>query len=471
RRATLRERSDGKGREAGNERPLKNRSLNDPDLNVSVLEVLRRRLDDTSDDQKGWTLPITVALALSADANSVLTEFHVLAAADEADLNEQIGGLHTFARITSKGITRLAKLARAKRAVATGPTVVPAATDATYKYDVFVSHASEDTEGFVEPLVGELKRCGVSSWYDRERISHGDSIIRRMNEGLRNSRCGVIVASPDYFGKMFTEPELDALLMRVLADEQRKVIAVLYRMGQRELAEANPILATHIYIDAAQYHPVEIARFIQAAVSPELARLSEPAALDSTVDKDVRRARELGASPFSPGTHDAPYDALPEQPHLVTFRPRIDIAWYDPVTKAGQRTITWTLTNVGVGGAWDVNVFLPGIASYAAGGLAAGELREDTRRFDDRYAYHEHMKPPIQAIVEFADIHRNVYRQYANVSAGPHWNDVPASYETTQFGHPYPVSGRIVQPDTERDRFLLMAPIALGHGPPFLFGA
>jgi len=438
--------------------------LNKGDLSLAVLTSLRQRLDDTSDDYKGWTLPITVAIAVGAKPAVVFEEFHVLAADGEVDLNEKIGGLQTLAKITSRGIARLAKLAKAKRAAATRPTITQKATSGAYQYDVFVSHASEDTEDFVEPLVDELKRRGVTSWYDRERMTYGDAILQRMKDGLRDSRSGVIVASPHYFGKMFTKPELNALLMRALADESRKVIAVLYQMNGRELSEADPILATHMYIDAAQYNPAEIAAFIHAAVSPDVERLAAAVALDATADTDVRRARELGISPFSPGTHDAPYDALPEQPHLAAFRPRIEIAWYAPAHKDGHPAISWTLTNAGAGDARDVHVFLPGIASYDAGGLTVGERRDETRRFDDRYAYHEIMKPPIQAIVEFADAHGNVYREYADVHAGVRWNETPADYTTTQFGHAYPVSGRIVHPDTERDSFFLTGPMDLGFG-------
>lgn len=430
--------------------------MNERDLSLAVLTVLRARLDDTSDDYRGWTLPITVALAVGAERSAILDEYHILAVDGEADL--KTGGSETMAKITSKGVTRLAKLARAKRAAATRPTVTSKTAGGAYRYDVFVSHASEDTDDFAEPLVSELKRRGVTSWYDRERMTYGDAIIQRMKDGLRDSRCGVIVASPHYFGKMFTTPELNALLMRALADETRKVIAVLYQMDGRALAEADPILATHMYIDAAQYDPAEIAGFIQAAVSPDIERLVEPAALDGTADTDVRRARELGVSPFSPGTHDAPYDALPEQPHLASFRPHIEIAWYEPSRKDGHPFIGWTLTNTGAGDARDVNVFLPGIASYATGALAVGEKRDETRRFDDRYAYHEIMKPPIQAIVEFADVHGNVYREYANVNASFKFRDTTADYTTTAFGHAYPVSGRIVQPDFDRDRFYLTAP-------------
>jgi hypothetical protein len=153
-----------------------------------------------------------------------------------------------------------------------------------------------------------------------------------------------------------------------------------------------------------------------------------------------------------------PFDALPDQPHLLAVRPLIEIGWYEPDVRDGHPSIAWTLSNVGAGEARDVAVFLPGIASYAAGALAIGETKTERRRFDNRYAYYQIMKPPVQAIVEFADVHGNVYREYANVEASSKWHGGPADYTTTAFGSAYPVSGRIVQPDVEGDRFFLTAP-------------
>lgn len=100
----------------------------------------------------------------------------------------------------------------------------------------------------------------------------------------------------------------------------------------------------------------------------------------------MRRARELGVSPFSPGTHNAPYDALPEQPHLAAFRPphRHRVVRARPQGRAsrdqldaGERGRRRRARHRGV---------LPGIASYAAGAIAVGEKIDGTRRFDERYA-------------------------------------------------------------------------------------
>lgn len=35
--------------------------------------------------------------------------------------------------------------------------------------DVFISHASDDKADFVQPLVNEMERRGISRWYDKEQ--------------------------------------------------------------------------------------------------------------------------------------------------------------------------------------------------------------------------------------------------------------------------------------------------------------
>ena len=66
------------------------------------------------------------------------------------------------------------------------------------EYDVFVSHAWEDKEEFVDEFVDELRKLGVKVWYDTSEIKWGDSMRARIDDGLKKSRFGVAVLSPDY---------------------------------------------------------------------------------------------------------------------------------------------------------------------------------------------------------------------------------------------------------------------------------
>ena len=46
------------------------------------------------------------------------------------------------------------------------------------EYDVFVSHAWEDKEEFVDEFVDELRKLGVKVWSDTSEIKWGDSMSK-----------------------------------------------------------------------------------------------------------------------------------------------------------------------------------------------------------------------------------------------------------------------------------------------------
>ena len=82
------------------------------------------------------------------------------------------------------------------------------------EYDVFISHASEDKEGVVRPLAHVLRRGGLKVWYDEFELRIGDSLRRKIDMGLARSRFGVVVLSRSFFGKGWTNYELDGLVTR-----------------------------------------------------------------------------------------------------------------------------------------------------------------------------------------------------------------------------------------------------------------
>ena len=47
-------------------------------------------------------------------------------------------------------------------------------------WDAFISHAWEDKETFVRPLVEALGRLGVSLWYDEISLKLGDSLSKSL---------------------------------------------------------------------------------------------------------------------------------------------------------------------------------------------------------------------------------------------------------------------------------------------------
>ena len=110
------------------------------------------------------------------------------------------------------------------------------------KYDVFVSHASEDKEDFVKPLVVALQAAGYKVWYDEFTLKVGDSLRRSIDAGLANSRYGLVVFSRAFFEKNWTQYELDGLVDREM--NGHKVILPIWHLVTKDQVQAySPSLA------------------------------------------------------------------------------------------------------------------------------------------------------------------------------------------------------------------------------------
>ena len=100
------------------------------------------------------------------------------------------------------------------------------------EYDVFVSHASEDKEEFVKPLVEALQTAGYKVWYDEFTLKIGDSLRRSIDNGLKNSRYGIVIFSSAFFAKNWTQYEVDGLVTQEM--EGRKVILPIWHMVSKD---------------------------------------------------------------------------------------------------------------------------------------------------------------------------------------------------------------------------------------------
>ena len=116
------------------------------------------------------------------------------------------------------------------------------------KYDFFISHASEDKEGFVEPLAKLLQAKRAVVWYDDFVLEIGDSLRREIDRGLANSRFGIVVLSENFFRKEWPQRELDGLvtLETQNAQSQKIILPIWHKISKDEVAQNSPILADKI---------------------------------------------------------------------------------------------------------------------------------------------------------------------------------------------------------------------------------
>src|ERR1700693_5774073 len=110
------------------------------------------------------------------------------------------------------------------------------------RWDAFISHASEDKADVADPLYEALTKRGLKVWYDKAEIKIGDSLRKKIDEGLAKSRCGIVILSEYFFAKDWPPAELDGLVSQEV--EGRKVILpVWHGLSVRDVRERSPLLA------------------------------------------------------------------------------------------------------------------------------------------------------------------------------------------------------------------------------------
>lgn len=112
----------------------------------------------------------------------------------------------------------------------------------TGEYDVFISHASEDKDAVVDGLAQQLEALGVAVWYDDDQIQIGDSLMGSLDEGLSESRYGVIVLSENFIDKNWPESELKALMQRFQKDDVG-IMPLRYGIPHEEIVDSYPLLS------------------------------------------------------------------------------------------------------------------------------------------------------------------------------------------------------------------------------------
>ncbi len=151
---------------------------------------------------------------------------------------------------------------------------------------LFISHASEDKEDFVEPLALALRDAGFEVWYDKFVLTMGDSLLRKISEGLHQADFGVVVLSKHFFTKKWPQAELDGLFS--LETVERKVVLPIWKdVTEADVKAFSPILASKLAAMASHGVPAVVDEIKRAV---ETTRTVEKF---SAIDNAVSRFRSL----------------------------------------------------------------------------------------------------------------------------------------------------------------------------------
>jgi hypothetical protein len=128
---------------------------------------------------------------------------------------------------------------------------------------LFLSHASEDKDDLVRPLAERLS-ADFKVWYDDYELVLGDSLLRKINDGLLSCDYGVVILSNHFFAKRWPREELDGLF--ALETNERKVILPIWKnVSEADVRAFSPILAGRLgvlYSDGIERIISEIKRAV-----------------------------------------------------------------------------------------------------------------------------------------------------------------------------------------------------------------
>lgn len=138
-----------------------------------------------------------------------------------------------------------------KRTQSAPAEIASRAPDTAARWDVFISHASEDKEEFVRALADRLRGDGLSVWYDEFSLTVGDSLRRSIDKGLANSQYGIVVISESFLKKEWPQKELDGLVAREVSGE-KVILPVWHNVGREIVTRYSPTLADRLASNSAK---------------------------------------------------------------------------------------------------------------------------------------------------------------------------------------------------------------------------
>lgn len=126
-------------------------------------------------------------------------------------------------------------------------------------YDVFISHASADKSTYVDELKESIDKLQVSVFYDTDSVEWGDKWKQRIMDGVEQAEFAIIVISEKFFGREWTEKELNEFLNRQSQNGQKLILPILHNITSKQLTDKYPDVADIQALNSSSYSCDEIA--------------------------------------------------------------------------------------------------------------------------------------------------------------------------------------------------------------------
>jgi hypothetical protein len=123
--------------------------------------------------------------------------------------------------------------------------------------DLFISYSSKDKD-FVRKLANDLTAHGVIVWWDEWEMKVGDSLIRKIQDGITKSAYLGIVLSPNSVTSSWVEKELDTAQILELERQEVFILPIL-----KETTEIPIFLKVKVYADFRESYKNGLHRLLE----------------------------------------------------------------------------------------------------------------------------------------------------------------------------------------------------------------
>lgn len=135
------------------------------------------------------------------------------------------------------------------------PTAEEDFIESNKQYDFFISHASEDKDDIVRDLAEALRNDGFEVWYDEFELKIGDSLRKKIDYGLSNANYGIVIVSPSFVKKNWTEYELNGMVAREM-NGHKVILPIWHKITKDEVLKFSPSLADKLALNTS-LHTIE----------------------------------------------------------------------------------------------------------------------------------------------------------------------------------------------------------------------
>ena len=130
-----------------------------------------------------------------------------------------------------------------------------------------ICHRRQKT--FVKELAQKLSSAGAKVWYDEFSLQVGDSLSKMLDQGLVNSQFGVIIVSPFFINKGWTDYELRSFINREIG-YKKVILPIWHNITKEEVQKFSPFLADKFALNTTTTSLDEITLKILEVVRPDI---------------------------------------------------------------------------------------------------------------------------------------------------------------------------------------------------------